>query len=130
MTRVPIVEAGFRCERCFHQWAPRDENQEPRTCPGCKSPYWNRPRKDLGRQPSPGNEKRAQAAEIDRLRIQISLELMPMASTVPAQPSQPPDQESRVARQLREEWKRWGADTDDAYEALGQLQSIARRLRI
>ncbi len=35
---------GFRCERCEHEWLPRDKDNEPRVCPKCKSPYWNRPR--------------------------------------------------------------------------------------
>lgn len=35
---------GFQCERCNHQWAPRGKVHEPRVCPKCKSPYWNRPR--------------------------------------------------------------------------------------
>ena len=46
MARVPITVMGFRCERCSHEWVPRgDLDQEPRVCPKCKSPYWNRPRK-------------------------------------------------------------------------------------
>jgi hypothetical protein len=45
MARVPITVMGYRCERCEHEWIPRGENDEPRTCPACKSPYWNRPRK-------------------------------------------------------------------------------------
>ena len=36
---------GFLCERCLHRWAPKQPNRpEPKTCPKCKSPYWNRPR--------------------------------------------------------------------------------------
>ena len=45
---TPTVEirlVGFRCERCGHEWVPKDINQEPRVCPKCKSPYWNKPRK-------------------------------------------------------------------------------------
>lgn len=45
MGRVPITVMGYRCERCGHEWVPRDEGQEPRVCPKCKSPYWNKPRK-------------------------------------------------------------------------------------
>ena len=44
MARVPITVMGFQCERCGHQWVPRDIDVEPRHCPKCKSPYWNRPR--------------------------------------------------------------------------------------
>jgi len=37
---------GCRCERCGHEWLPRQGRaDEPRVCPKCKSPYWNRPRK-------------------------------------------------------------------------------------
>jgi len=36
---------GFLCERCGHKWKPRNMNEEPRVCPKCKSPYWNKPRK-------------------------------------------------------------------------------------
>ena len=45
MARVPITVMGYRCERCSHEWIPRDVEQEPAVCPKCKSPYWNRPRK-------------------------------------------------------------------------------------
>ena len=45
MPRVPITIMGFRCERCEHEWIPRDTQQEPAVCPKCKSPYWDRPRK-------------------------------------------------------------------------------------
>ncbi len=45
MPRVPITVMGFRCERCSHEWIPRDVEQEPAVCPKCKSPYWDRPRK-------------------------------------------------------------------------------------
>ena len=46
MGRVPITVMGYRCERCGHEWLPRDEKQEPKVCPKCKSPYWNMPRKE------------------------------------------------------------------------------------
>lgn len=26
-------------------WCPRLENREPKACPKCKSPYWNKKRK-------------------------------------------------------------------------------------
>lgn len=47
MARVPITVMGYRCERCGHEWLPRgDLEQDPKVCPKCKSPYWNRPRKE------------------------------------------------------------------------------------
>lgn len=46
MPKVPITVMGYRCERCSHEWIPRDFDEEPRVCPRCKSPYWNRPRKN------------------------------------------------------------------------------------
>ncbi len=41
---------AFRCERCGHEWIPRKPWGEgkplPTVCPKCKSPYWNKPRKE------------------------------------------------------------------------------------
>lgn len=46
MAKVPITVMGYQCDRCSHEWIPRGESEEePRVCPKCKSPYWNRPRK-------------------------------------------------------------------------------------
>ena len=47
MAKVPITIMGFRCDRCGHQWIPRDIENPPEVCPSptCKSPYWDRPRK-------------------------------------------------------------------------------------
>ena len=45
MAKVPIQLMGYRCERCGHEWVPRDEGQEPKVCPKCKSPYWSVPPK-------------------------------------------------------------------------------------
>lgn len=48
MGRVPITVMGYRCERCGHEWIPRNGGNltpEPRVCPKCKSPWWNSPRK-------------------------------------------------------------------------------------
>jgi hypothetical protein len=50
MPKVPITVMGYRCERCAHEWIPRDPgndpDKEPAVCPKCKSPYWNRARKN------------------------------------------------------------------------------------
>jgi predicted Zn-ribbon and HTH transcriptional regulator len=49
MARIQIP--AFQCERCEHIWAPRRESQgEPKVCPKCKSPYWNRPRGKIKHQ--------------------------------------------------------------------------------
>ncbi len=50
MAQVPITLMGYRCERCEHEWLPRDKEHEPRVCPRCKSPYWNRPRKAVAEE--------------------------------------------------------------------------------
>ena len=47
MARVPITVMGFRCERCDHEWVPRGgADDQPRTCPKCRSPYWDQPKKE------------------------------------------------------------------------------------
>ncbi len=28
---------GYRCDRCEHEWLPRDKEQDPKVCPKCKS---------------------------------------------------------------------------------------------
>lgn len=33
----------LKCKRCDYSWVAR--TAEPRSCPKCKSPYWNKPRK-------------------------------------------------------------------------------------
>lgn len=44
MGKIKITIEGFKCERCGHEWIPRDK-EHPRVCPKCKSPYWDIPRK-------------------------------------------------------------------------------------
>jgi predicted Zn-ribbon and HTH transcriptional regulator len=46
MPKVKLTIWGWRCERCGHEWIPREQGAaEPKVCPKCKSPYWNTPRK-------------------------------------------------------------------------------------
>lgn len=45
-----------RCLRCGHEWSLRT-GTEPKTCPKCRSPYWNRQRRD---------EQMAQVIEMER----------------------------------------------------------------
>ena len=33
----------LNCNRCKHEWATRNK-KDPKYCPKCKSPYWNKPR--------------------------------------------------------------------------------------
>jgi hypothetical protein len=48
MARVPITVMGYKCERCAHEWIPRSVGSPPpETCPKCKSPFWNKPRKSM-----------------------------------------------------------------------------------
>ena len=37
----------LNCKRCEHKWRPR-QDELPTVCPNpkCKSPYWNKPRKE------------------------------------------------------------------------------------
>lgn len=43
---MPKVQIwGYRCERCEHEWVPRDRSKDPKVCPACKSPYWDTPRR-------------------------------------------------------------------------------------
>ena len=44
MAKVKIEVEGFKCERCGHEWIPRNK-EKPIICPKCKSPYWNIPKK-------------------------------------------------------------------------------------
>lgn len=70
---MPKVQMwGFQCERCGHQWLPRDLEQQPRTCPTCKSPYWDRPRKsDV--KPEHSITCAWQAHELDGKSVEYSL---------------------------------------------------------
>ena len=44
MARVKVD--GFMCERCTYIWVPkRGTKHEPKLCPKCKSPLWNKARK-------------------------------------------------------------------------------------
>jgi len=35
----------FRCNRCNHEWHPRNIKEPPAKCPKCQSAYWNRKRR-------------------------------------------------------------------------------------
>lgn len=42
----PIKVMGFRCQRCGHAWVPHDPDKPPVTCPKCKSPFWDKKRRE------------------------------------------------------------------------------------
>jgi len=42
-TAVPVLITRL-CLRCGHEWIARQE-KPPRTCPKCKSPYWDKKRR-------------------------------------------------------------------------------------
>ena len=43
----PIELPTLRCLRCNHIWVP-NRPVEPKVCPKCNSPYWNKPRRQKG----------------------------------------------------------------------------------
>jgi len=45
MAEITIKLKGYKCERCGHEWAPRNKKEKPIICPKCKSPYWNKLKK-------------------------------------------------------------------------------------
>lgn len=49
MPKTIIKIKGWECSRCGHKWIPKEgfsESSKPISCPNCKSPYWNKPRKN------------------------------------------------------------------------------------
>ena len=59
-----------RCHRCGKTWWPR-RPQKPLRCPGCKSPYWDRPRK-LKPAPAPVVGSLNRAALQDSVRTELA----------------------------------------------------------
>jgi len=37
------------CFRCYHTWKKRIKKTPSKFCPKCKSPYWNKPRKNISK---------------------------------------------------------------------------------
>jgi predicted Zn-ribbon and HTH transcriptional regulator len=33
---------GYQCQKCGHEWAPRNKKDYPRMCPKCKSVRWDK----------------------------------------------------------------------------------------
>ncbi len=44
---VLLPPSEYTCTRCGHTWQPQQAKQ-PRICPKCKSPYWDRPKGTTG----------------------------------------------------------------------------------
>jgi len=44
LSQLPGLQTRHRCLRCGHKWTPRGM-ERPRVCPGCHSPYWDKPKK-------------------------------------------------------------------------------------
>ena len=41
---VTTVKA-FKCDRCGYEWCPKTAEIKPLTCPKCRSPFWDTPRR-------------------------------------------------------------------------------------
>jgi rubrerythrin len=54
-TAVKVIrkQVVWKCERCGHEWLPKTPGYQAAACPKCKSPYWNRPRKQPARHKKP-----------------------------------------------------------------------------
>ncbi len=52
-----VFDVTYTCNRCGHTWVPR-ENEEPKVCPNCKSPYWNKERVRGVAKPIEANQKK------------------------------------------------------------------------
>lgn len=42
---MTLVLPTLTCTRCQHTWHPR-QPQPPKFCPQCRSPYWDKPRRN------------------------------------------------------------------------------------
>ena len=45
---TPMI-SQLTCLRCGYKWFPRKPNA-PAHCPKCKSPYWNKPRRNVNKE--------------------------------------------------------------------------------
>jgi rubrerythrin len=44
MAKLRVAMDVYHCDRCNHEWMIRGAH-EPITCPKCRTPYWNIPRR-------------------------------------------------------------------------------------
>jgi hypothetical protein len=47
----------LNCERCGYTWIQKGKN-DPKVCPKCNSPYWEKPLNDYWKKRKEMNEKR------------------------------------------------------------------------
>jgi len=40
-----LTTSILKCDRCNHLWCARSKKIKPKTCPKCRSPYWDTPRR-------------------------------------------------------------------------------------
>lgn len=45
---MEVTDFKLKCKRCNHEWIPR--TPEPKYCPYCKSPSWNKDKKNAKRK--------------------------------------------------------------------------------
>ena len=41
-----VLIKGHKCYRCKYEWKPNNMDKLPKVCPKCKSPYWDKPKKN------------------------------------------------------------------------------------
>jgi DNA-directed RNA polymerase subunit RPC12/RpoP len=49
MPKVMIRKDAWKCLRCGHIWESKEndpKHEKPITCPSCRSPYWDIPKKE------------------------------------------------------------------------------------
>jgi hypothetical protein len=70
---MPKVQIwGYRCERCDHEWVPREPEPPPHVCPKCKSPYWDEP-KLIDVKPQHRVKTAWKATELDKKTVEFKL---------------------------------------------------------
>lgn len=47
MPETIVKTKGWKCLRCGNEWVPKkfDQKKRPKTCPKCRSVYWDTPKK-------------------------------------------------------------------------------------
>jgi predicted Zn-ribbon and HTH transcriptional regulator len=55
-----VLILGNKCYRCSYEWKPSNLEKEVKTCPSCRSPYWDKPleRKNVSNSVREANTKK------------------------------------------------------------------------